>query len=125
MQPAISADSPHSKATELLMAQVGSRTSTAIVGISHFVFCLSGGTTDFVSTKVQRSRLSALAAAPFTAADLLGAEWDRPYTREEAAFPAGRGQAASKYWPPVGRVDNAFGDKNLMCSCPPIEDFAE
>ena len=68
---------------------------------------------------------SALAAAPFTAADLLAQDWDRPYSREEAAFPAGPQQAASKYWPPVGRVDNAYGDKNLMCSCPPLEEFAE
>ena len=66
---------------------------------------------------------SALRAAPFTAADLLVGEWDRPYAREEAAYPAGPGQAATKYWPPVSRVDNAHGDKNLVCACPPMEDW--
>jgi glycine dehydrogenase len=39
-------------------------------------------------------------------------------------FPAGLGQAADKYWPPVGRIDGAFGDRNLVCSCPPIEEYA-
>ncbi|CAN5320677.1 aminomethyl-transferring glycine dehydrogenase [soil metagenome] len=66
---------------------------------------------------------SALKAAPFTASDLLGADWDRPYSREQAAYPAGSAQASTKYWPPVGRVDNAYGDKNLVCACPPIEDY--
>ncbi len=55
--------------------------------------------------------------APHTAAQLAG-EWNHPYRREEAAFPAGV-QAADKYWPPVRRIDGAFGDRNLVCSCPP------
>jgi glycine dehydrogenase len=67
---------------------------------------------------------SALKAAPFTAADLLVEEWGRPYSREQAAYPAGPQQAATKYWPPVSRVDNAYGDKNLVCACPPVEDYA-
>jgi glycine dehydrogenase len=67
---------------------------------------------------------SALKAAPHTAQDLLVDGWDRPYTREQAAYPAGPQQAATKYWPPVSRVDNAHGDKNLVCACPPIEDYA-
>ncbi len=67
---------------------------------------------------------SVLAAAPFTAADVLVGEWDRPYSREQAGLPAGPSQAAAKYWPPVSRIDNAYGDKNLVCACPPIEDYA-
>ncbi|WP_421107986.1 aminomethyl-transferring glycine dehydrogenase [Streptomyces sp. NEAU-S77] len=59
--------------------------------------------------------------APHTAATLSGA-WDHPYTREEAVFPAGV-SAADKYWPPVRRVDGAFGDRNLVCSCPPMESY--
>jgi glycine cleavage system P protein (glycine dehydrogenase) len=59
--------------------------------------------------------------APHTAAQLAG-EWDHPYGRDEAAFPAGV-QAADKYWPPVRRIDGAFGDRNLVCSCPPLEDY--
>ncbi|MEU1947453.1 glycine dehydrogenase (aminomethyl-transferring), partial [Streptomyces sp. NPDC020125] len=59
--------------------------------------------------------------APHTAASLTG-EWDRPYSREEAVFPAGV-SAADKYWPPVRRIDGAYGDRNLVCSCPPMESY--
>ncbi|MGW7556698.1 aminomethyl-transferring glycine dehydrogenase, partial [Streptomyces rimosus] len=59
--------------------------------------------------------------APHTAAALSGA-WPHPYTREEAVFPAGV-EAAEKYWPPVRRIDGAFGDRNLVCSCPPLEEY--
>lgn len=59
--------------------------------------------------------------APHTAA-ALGGEWDHPYSREEAVFPAGV-NAADKYWPPVRRIDGAFGDRNLVCSCPPLEEY--
>ncbi|GCD47517.1 aminomethyl-transferring glycine dehydrogenase [Streptomyces paromomycinus] len=59
--------------------------------------------------------------APHTAA-ALGGEWTHPYTREEAVFPAGV-EAAEKYWPPVRRIDGAFGDRNLVCSCPPMEEY--
>ena len=61
--------------------------------------------------------------APHTHALLL-AEWRRPYTREQAFFPT-REQRTDKYWPPVARVDNAFGDRNLVCTCPPMDDYAE
>ncbi|OII66806.1 aminomethyl-transferring glycine dehydrogenase [Streptomyces sp. CC77] len=60
--------------------------------------------------------------APHTAAALGGA-WDHAYTREEAVFPAGV-VAADKYWPPVRRIDGAFGDRNLVCSCPPLDEYA-
>ena len=63
-----------------------------------------------------------LVNAPHTAANLVE-EWDRPYSRELAVFPVA-GQKKAKYWPPVRRVDSAFGDRNLVCSCPPIESFA-
>ncbi|ATW47463.1 aminomethyl-transferring glycine dehydrogenase [Streptomyces peucetius] len=59
--------------------------------------------------------------APHTAA-ALGGEWDHGYSREEAVFPVGV-SAADKYWPPVRRIDGAFGDRNLVCSCPPLEDY--
>ncbi|MGZ5133113.1 MAG: glycine dehydrogenase (aminomethyl-transferring), partial [Caldimonas sp.] len=60
--------------------------------------------------------------APHTADVLLAAEWTHAYTREEAAYPlpALRG---TKYWSPVARVDNVWGDRNLSCSCPPISDY--
>jgi glycine dehydrogenase len=62
-----------------------------------------------------------LRGAPHTAAALLG-EWDHPYTREQAAYPAGV-RRISKYWPPVRRIDGAHGDRNLVCSCPPPEAY--
>jgi glycine dehydrogenase len=62
-----------------------------------------------------------LANAPHTAA-VLGGEWGHPYTREEAVFPAGV-MPADKYWPPVRRIDGAFGDRNLVCSCPPLDAY--
>jgi glycine dehydrogenase len=62
--------------------------------------------------------------APHTAASLLGAEWDRPYSREVGAFPVATLKAV-KYWPSVGRVDNVYGDRNLFCSCVPVADLVE
>ncbi|MEU7021841.1 aminomethyl-transferring glycine dehydrogenase [Streptomyces sp. NPDC046203] len=59
--------------------------------------------------------------APHTAA-ALGGEWNHAYTREEAVFPAGV-STADKYWPPVRRIDGAFGDRNLVCSCPPLDAY--
>ena len=66
---------------------------------------------------------SPLRLAPHTVKDLVRAEWDRPYTRSEGCLPAGV-DAAQKYWAPVGRIDNAYGDRNLICSCPAIEEYA-
>ena len=63
---------------------------------------------------------SPLRGAPHTAAVLVG-DWDRPYSREQAAFPGG--VTPDKYWPPVGRVEQAYGDRNLVCSCPPPNAF--
>ncbi|MBA3059457.1 aminomethyl-transferring glycine dehydrogenase [Rhodoferax sp.] len=60
-----------------------------------------------------------LSHAPHTAASLLGEAWDRPYSRELAAFPV-PGLKQSKYWVPVGRIDNVYGDRNLFCSCVPV-----
>lgn len=64
-----------------------------------------------------------LSNAPHTMEDLVG-DWDRPYSREAACFPAGAFRV-DKYWAPVNRVDNAWGDRNLVCSCPPLEDYLE
>ncbi|WP_296444675.1 aminomethyl-transferring glycine dehydrogenase [Rhodoferax sp. UBA5149] len=60
--------------------------------------------------------------APHTAASLMGADWDRPYSREVGGFPLASLKQV-KYWPPVGRVDNVYGDRNLFCSCVPIADY--
>jgi glycine dehydrogenase len=65
-----------------------------------------------------------LRGAPHTAECLLVDQWDHPYTREQAAYPLGTG-FRPKVWPPVRRIDGAYGDRNLICSCPPVEAFAE
>ncbi len=61
--------------------------------------------------------------APHTVEDLVG-EWNRPYSRDAACFPAGAFRV-DKYWPPVNRVDNVYGDRNLVCSCPPLENYVK
>ena len=61
--------------------------------------------------------------SPHTVEDLVG-DWERPYTREEACYPAGAFRI-DKYWAPVNRVDNVHGDRNLICSCPPLSDYLE
>lgn len=64
-----------------------------------------------------------LRGAPHTAECLVTTEWTHPYSREEAVYPV-RSLVRGKYWPPVRRIDQAYGDRNLVCACPPIEAFA-
>ncbi|MDE3123257.1 MAG: aminomethyl-transferring glycine dehydrogenase [Paracoccaceae bacterium] len=76
---------------------------------------------------VERGEMDAennpLKNAPHTVEDLV-AEWNRPYPREQGCFPPASFRV-DKYWPPVGRVDNVYGDRNLICICPPVESYAE
>jgi glycine dehydrogenase len=67
---------------------------------------------------------SPLRHAPHTVHDIADDAWARPYRRSEGCFPDGVSRT-DKYWSPVGRVDNVFGDRNLICSCPPVEDYAQ
>lgn len=67
---------------------------------------------------------SALRNAPHTSEDLLADIWERPYSRRQAAFPL-PGMEASKYWPPVSRIDNVHGDRHVICTCPPIEAYQD
>ena len=61
--------------------------------------------------------------APHTAASIAATDWTHPYTREEAVYPEAS-LRNGKYWPPVRRIDQAHGDRNLVCSCPPVEAYA-
>jgi glycine dehydrogenase len=76
---------------------------------------------------VERGEIAAedspLRHAPHTVNDLV-AEWDRKYSREQGCFPPGAFRV-DKYWPPVGRVDNVYGDRNLVCTCPPVDSYLE
>ena len=82
---------------------------------------------DSVSFAVEKGEITAedspLRHAPHTVAALVG-DWDRKYSRETGCFPPGSFRV-DKYWPPVGRVDNVYGDRNLVCTCPPVESYAE
>jgi glycine dehydrogenase len=62
--------------------------------------------------------------APHTAAEVTAESWSHPYTRQQAAFPL-PWVRAHKYWPPVKRVDNVHGDRNLVCTCAPLEAYAQ
>ena len=67
---------------------------------------------------------AARCALPPTRSRIWCGDWDRAYSREQGCFPPGAFRV-DKYWPPVGRVDNAYGDRNLVCTCPPLEAYAE
>jgi glycine dehydrogenase len=74
-----------------------------------------------VNGKIDRQN-NLLKNAPHTARQIASEKWDRPYSREQAAFPA-PWTREHKFWPSVARIDNVYGDRNLFCSCPPIEEF--
>jgi glycine dehydrogenase len=67
---------------------------------------------------------SPLRRAPHTLAAVTADHWERPYSRSRAAFPAGETQRADKVWPAVARIDNAYGDRNLVCTCPSVEELS-
>ena len=65
-----------------------------------------------------------LANSPHTVDDLISDKWDKPYSREKACFPLDYIKE-NKFWPYVSRIDNAYGDKNLVCTCLPVESYME
>jgi glycine dehydrogenase len=71
-----------------------------------------------------KAEASPLRYAPHTVHDIADDAWQRPYSRAEGCFPAGTSRV-DKYWSPVGRVDNVYGDRHLVCSCPPVTEYAE
>ena len=87
----------------------------AMVAIRHEIAAIAAGRWDRTDNPLKN--------APHTEAELLAADWPHPYSRLEAALPL-PWVAGHKYWPPVKRVDNAYGDRNLVCSCPPHGDYA-
>lgn len=87
----------------------------AMLAIRDEIAAVEAGKLDPMNNPLKR--------APHTVEDLVG-EWDRPYSREQGCFPPGAFRV-DKYWPPVNRVDNVYGDRNLVCTCPPLEAYAE
>ncbi|MBK7751748.1 MAG: aminomethyl-transferring glycine dehydrogenase [Flavobacteriales bacterium] len=86
----------------------------AMIGIRHEIAALENGKADKADNVLKN--------APHTSEEVCANEWNHTYTREQAAFPATVNREW-KYWPTVSRVDNAFGDRNLVCTCPPIEEY--
>lgn len=67
--------------------------------------------------------INPLKMAPHTQDQLINSEWNRPYSRELAAFPAPFVKGSAKIWPSIGRIDDIYGDKNLFCTCPPMSSY--
>lgn len=86
----------------------------AMIAIRHEITAIANGKMDAENNPLKNS--------PHTVHTLVNPEWNHPYSREEAVFPVAW-LKTNKYWPTVGRVDNAYGDRNLVCTCPPIEDY--
>ena len=78
---------------------------------------------DDVVARRSDAKDNVLKNAPHTAAAIAVSDWKHPYSREQAAFPL-PWVRARKFWPSIGRIDNPYGDRNLFCSCPPVEDFS-
>ncbi len=72
---------------------------------------------------IETGKSDRLDSAPHTAASFLAADWSHSYTRESAAYPDPASRQ-HKYWPPVARIDNVHADKNLICTCDPVEAYA-
>ena len=88
----------------------------AMIAIRAEAAAIEDGSSDRENNPLRR--------APHTLAAVTAESWDRPYSRQQAAFPLA-GQASNKFWPSVARIDNAFGDRNLICTCPSVEEMAE
>ncbi len=88
----------------------------AMIAIRHEIALVASGGYDPADNPLKN--------APHTASMLISDDWKHSYGRETAAYPAG-GDRRAKYWPPVRRIDQAYGDRNLMCACPPPEAFAD
>jgi glycine dehydrogenase len=86
----------------------------AMIAIRDEIRAIENGEADREDNLLKRS--------PHTLAEVTADEWTRPYSRERAAFPTAATRR-HKVWPFVGRVDGAYGDRNLVCTCPPIEEY--
>jgi glycine dehydrogenase len=88
----------------------------AMVAIRAEAAAIESGRSDPLDNPLKR--------APHTLAALTADDWSRGYSRQQAAFPAGPQQQAQKVWPAVARIDNAFGDRHLVCTCPSVQELA-
>ena len=93
------------------------RFCAAMVAIRAEAAAIEAGHSDPADNPLKR--------APHTLAAVMADGWDRPYSRSHAAFPAGPSQRDHKFWPSVARIDNAYGDRHLVCTCPSVEELAQ
>ncbi|MFN3875832.1 MAG: glycine dehydrogenase (aminomethyl-transferring), partial [Flavobacteriales bacterium] len=90
------------------------RFADAMIGIRQEIAAIEQGKADKLDNVLKN--------APHTSEEVCGNEWQHAYAREQAAFPA-KANREWKYWPAVSRIDNAYGDRNLVCTCPPVEEY--
>ncbi len=107
----------------LMIEPTESETKAELDRFCEALISIRGEIQDIIEGKLDAEN-NPLKNAPHTAAEVMGEEWERPYTRERAVYPLGW-VAESKFWPSVNRIDDAFGDRNLVCSCPPLENYTE
>ena len=91
------------------------RFSEAMISIRNEIAEIESGLAD--------AENNVIVNAPHTATSVISDSWNKPYSREKAAYPLDW-VSENKFWPSVGKVDNAYGDRNLVCSCAPIEAYA-
>ena len=88
----------------------------AMIAIRHEIAAIAEGRSDKLNNPLKH--------APHTADVVIADVWDRPYSREQAAYPLPY-LKQNKFWPSVGRLDNVFGDRHVVCTCPPLEAYAQ
>jgi glycine dehydrogenase len=88
----------------------------AMIAIRAEAAAIESGQSDATNNPLKR--------APHTLASVTAETWDRPYSRQQAAFPLAD-QHDNKFWPHVARIDNAYGDRNLVCTCPSVAELAD
>ncbi|MBC8260241.1 MAG: aminomethyl-transferring glycine dehydrogenase subunit GcvPB [Planctomycetia bacterium] len=100
--------------------------SEPLVELDRFVEAMRGIHSEAMAVKAGEypAEDNPLCNAPHTSAGVIADDWDRSYSRELAAFPSEHAKM-HKFWPSVGRIDQAYGDRNLVCSCPPVEEYSD
>lgn len=110
--------------TGLLIEPTESESLEEIERFIEAMISIRGEIQEIVDSNGEKKKGNVLKSAPHTAEVVSSDEWDRPYTRAQAAYPV-QGLRTSKFWPSAGRLDEVYGDSHLICTCPSVEDLAE
>jgi glycine dehydrogenase len=106
----------------LMIEPTESESKAELDRFCHAMILIRAEIQDIIDGRQPRAN-NLLKNAPHTARTVTASQWDRPYSREQAAYPA-PWVRDHKFWPHVGRIDEAYGDRNLICTCPPMEEYA-